>query len=57
MRPDRAAFAFGVLALTLAGLALWHTYGTLNQALLGLIVPAAMVVAGIGVLLLSRRRN
>lgn len=57
MRRDRAAFAFGVLALALAGLALWTTYGHVDWKLVGVLVPAAMVVAGIGVLLLSRRHN
>ena len=57
MRRDRAAFAFGVLALALAGLAFWTTYGHLDWKLVGMLVPAAMVVAGVGVLLLSRRHN
>ncbi len=56
MNADRAAFAFGVLALALAGLAFWTAYGRVNWGLVSLLAPAAMVVAGIGVLLLSRRR-
>ncbi|MFT4108317.1 hypothetical protein [Propionicimonas sp.] len=57
MRRDRAAFAFGVLAVALAAVALWTVYGVLDRRLIGILVPAAMVVAGVGVLLLSRRRN
>ncbi len=57
MNRDRAAFAFGVLALALAGLAFWTAYGQVNWRLVGLLAPAAMVVVGIGVLLLSRRHH
>jgi uncharacterized membrane protein YfcA len=54
---DRAAFAFGVLTLALAGLSLWTVYGHVDGKLVGILVPAAMVIAGIGVLVLSRRHN
>lgn len=57
MSRDRAAFAFGVLSLALAGLAFWTAYGQVNWRLAGLLVPAAMVVVGIGVLMLSRRHH
>ncbi len=57
MNRDRAAFAFGVLALALAGLAFWTAYGAVNWRIVGLLAPAAMVVVVIGVLLLSRRRH
>ncbi|MGC3995899.1 MAG: hypothetical protein QM779_17585 [Propionicimonas sp.] len=57
MRRDRAAFAFGVLAVAFAALALWTVYGVVDRKLVGILVPAAMVVAGVGVLLLSRRHN
>ena len=57
MSSDRAAFAFGVLALALAGLGFWTAYGQVDWRLVGLLIPAAMVVAGIGVLLLSGRHH
>jgi len=42
MTRDRAAFAFGVLALALAGLGLWNSF-TNAGALIG---PALVAVAG-----------
>lgn len=57
MNRDRTAFAFGVLAVTLAALALWAAYGEVEWRLVGILVPVAMVATGIGVLLLSRRRT
>lgn len=57
MKADRAAFAFGVLALGLAGLALWTNYGHVDWRLVGMFAPAALIVIGAGMLLLSRRNN
>ncbi len=57
MNRDRAAFAIGVLALALAGLALWTNYGRVDWNLVGVLAPAGMVVIGVGMLLLSRTRN
>jgi len=57
MTRDRAAFAFGVLALALAGLGLWATYGHVDWRLVGVLAPAGMVVIGIGMLVLSRNHN
>lgn len=57
MNRDRAAFAVGVLAVALAGLALWGNYGHVDWNLAGILAPAGMVVIGIGMLLLSRNRN
>jgi uncharacterized membrane protein YfcA len=54
---DRTAFAFGVLALALAGLGLWNNYGNVDWHLVGLLAPAGMVVIGVGMLLLSRNHN
>lgn len=54
---DRAAFAFGVLALALAGLGLWTSYGIVDWRLVGFLAPAGMVVIGVGMLLLSRNHN
>ena len=54
---DRIAFALGVFAVTGAVLALWSVYGTVAPKLVGVLVPVAMVVAGVGVLLLSRRNH
>ncbi len=57
MTGDRAAFAFGVIALALAGLGLWNTYGHVDWNLVGILAPAGMVVIGVGMLLLSRNTN
>ena len=57
MKADRTAFAFGVLALCLAGLALWTNYGHVDWRLAGLFTPAVLIVIGAGMLLLSRRNN
>lgn len=57
MRHDRTAFAFGVLALALAGFALWTVYGQVDLKLVGVLGPIVLIVAGVGVLLLSRRHN
>lgn len=57
MNRDRAAFAIGVLALALAGLALWTNYGQVDWNLVGVLAPAGMVIIGVGMLLLSRNRN
>lgn len=55
MSRDRAAFAFGLLALVLASLGLWSAYGRVDWQLAGMLAPVVMVVAGIGILVLSRR--
>lgn len=57
MKRDRTAFAFGALALALAGLALWHNYGGIDWRLAGVLAPVALVVIGAGMLLLSRRNT
>ena len=57
MTRDRAAFAFGVLALALAGLGFWNSYGHVDWHLVGVLAPAGMVVIGVGMLLLSRNHN
>lgn len=54
MRTDRAAFTFGILALTLAGIALWSVYGHLDWRGIGLIIPGCLVVLGVGLLFLSK---
>jgi len=54
MSRDRAAFAFGVLAVGLSALGLWTAYGQVQWRLVGVLVPIALVVVGIGILLLSR---
>ncbi len=57
MSRDRSAFAFGFLSLALAALALWAAYGEVDWRPVGVLVPVAMVVTGIGVLLLSGRHH
>ena len=57
MKPDRVAFAVGMLALLLAGLGFWTSYGQVDLRLVGVLAPAALIVIGAGLLLLSRRHN
>lgn len=57
MKRDRVAFAFGVLALALAGLAFWSHYGQVDWRLAGVLAPAALIVIGAGMLLLSRKND
>lgn len=57
MRSDRVAFAFGVIALALAGLGFWATYGQINWQTVGLLAPISLVVIGVGMLLLTKTHN
>jgi hypothetical protein len=54
---DRAAFAVGVLALLLAGLGLWSTWGHIDWRTVGFVVPGVLIVIGVGMLLLTHRRT
>lgn len=57
MSTDRTAFAVGISALLLAGLGLWSAWGEIDWRVVGFLVPAALIVIGVGMLLLSQRRN
>ena len=57
MKADRTAFAAGVAALCLAGLALWLHFGIVDWRLVGVFAPAVLVIIGAGMLLLSRKTN
>lgn len=57
MKTDRAAFAVGISALVLAGLGLWSAWGTFDWRVVGFLVPAVLVVIGVGMLVLTDRRN
>jgi hypothetical protein len=57
MSPDRTAFAFGVIALALAGFGFWAAYGQIDWRVAGLMVPIALVVIGAGMLLLHQPKN
>ncbi len=57
MRTDRAAFAVGISALLFAGLGLWSAWGQVDWRIVGFLIPAALVVIGVGMLLLTQRRN
>ncbi len=54
---DRAAFAYGVIAMAIAALALWLHYGFVDWRLVGVITPVVLVIIGAGMLLLSRKSN
>lgn len=57
MKPDRTAFAFGIAALVLAGLGFWASYGQINWQTVSLLAPVALVVIGVGMLVLSRAKH
>lgn len=57
MKSDRIAFAFGLAALALAALGLWANYGQIDWRIVGLVAPIALVVIGVGMLLLTRAKN
>lgn len=57
MSTDRAAFAVGVSALVLAALGLWSTWGHIDWRIVGFLVPGVLIVIGVGMLLLTHRRN
>jgi hypothetical protein len=57
MTFDRTAFAFGVAALAIAGLALWSNYGHIDWRIAGLLAPISLVVIGVGMLLLTKTHN
>jgi hypothetical protein len=57
MKHDRAAFALGITCLALSGLGFWGAYGSLDWRLIGTLAPVALVVIGVGMLLLTREKN
>lgn len=57
MRTDRTAYAVGLSALVLAGLGFWSTWGLVDWRVVSFLIPAVLVVIGIGMLLLTQRRN
>ena len=57
MTGDRAAFAVGISALVLAGIGLWAAWGHVEWHLVGFLVPAVLIVIGVGMLLLTHRKN
>ena len=57
MSTDRAAFAVGVFALVLAGFGLWSAWGHVDWRVVGFLAPAVLIVIGVGMLLLTHRRN
>ncbi len=54
-RVDVVALVVGLILLAWAGLGLWLAFGSVDWALLGVALPALLVVLGLLGLLLSRR--
>ncbi len=54
MRLDRTGFSIGVAALGVGLLALWANYGHIDWRIVGMAAPVALVVIGVGILLLPR---
>lgn len=57
MKRDRAAFAVGVIAIALAGHALWASFATIDWRLTGLIAPVVLIIIGAGMLVLSAQNH
>lgn len=53
MKPDRAAFAFGMVAIAIATLGLWASYGQIDWRIVGMAAPIALVVIGVGMLAMT----
>lgn len=56
MKLDIAAFGLGAVAVVVGGLALWASYGDVSWAWVGRAAPVALIVIGIVMLILSRKR-
>lgn len=56
MKPDITAFGLGAVAIMIGGLALWASSGDVQWAWVGRAAPVALIVIGIAMLILSRKR-
>lgn len=57
MKPDIAAFGLGSLACIVGAIALWACFGGISWTWIGRAAPVALVVLGIAMLILSRKKN
>lgn len=57
MKLDIAAFGLGAVAVVVGGLALWASYGDVSWSWVGRAAPIALIVIGIVMLVLSRKRT
>lgn len=57
MRPDRTSFALGMACLALSGLGLWASWGQIDWRLAGMLAPIALVVTGVGMLVLTGEKH
>ncbi len=46
-RIDVTAAVLGLLALLLAGLGMWESFGTINWSVVGLAAPISLVIIGL----------
>lgn len=54
MTSDRAAFAFGMVAIAVAALGFWASYGHIDWRIVGMAAPIALVVIGVGMLAMTK---
>lgn len=54
---DVTAAVLGLLALLLAGLGLWDSFGKINWSVVGLAAPISLVVVGLLGLALSKPKS
>lgn len=57
MKLDITAFGLGAVAIVVGSLALWASYGDISWAWVGRATPVALIVIGIAMLILSRRKT
>jgi hypothetical protein len=57
MKPDRTSFALGMACLALSWLGLWASWGQIDWRLAGMLAPIALVVTGVGMLLLTGEKH
>lgn len=57
MKPDITAFGLGSLACIVGGLALWASFSDVSWAWVGRVTPVALIVVGIAMLILSRKKS
>lgn len=56
MKLDITAFGLGAVAVLIGSLGLWASYGDISWAWVGRAAPVALIVIGIAMLILSRKR-
>lgn len=56
-RTDTTALVVGLIAVLIAGLGLWHAFGTIPWQSMGVLFPIVLVLVGIVGLASTRQRT